>query len=159
MIKMLSPLTGRNTRTAAVLVVAMLAAACAPLNSAPVQVQANNPSVTYKYRGDQELLQANQNATTYCSRYSSSAQTANITDSPDGTKTVVFQCIAIAPGAAPTQPYNSNLAYNYRSDQDLLDASRNAENYCMSNGVQRAMSTGITNTNGNKTASFQCTSR
>jgi hypothetical protein len=147
------------TGTAAVLA-ALLISGCVAQNSAPQQVKANNPSVTYKYRGDQELLQANQNAMTFCSQYHSVARTANITDSPEGGKTVVFECDAMPPVVATAQPYNPSLAYNYRTDQDLIDASRNADIYCMNNGgSQRAMSTVVTNPNGTKSVSFQCVQR
>ena len=44
-------------------------AACAPFPSSQQPVQSSNPTVTYNYRTDQELLQANQNATTYCNQY------------------------------------------------------------------------------------------
>ena len=40
-------------------------AACATFPSSQQPVQSSNPSVTYNYRTDQELLQANQNATAY----------------------------------------------------------------------------------------------
>ena len=158
MIMMPSRFSLKNARTATVLL-ALLAAACSPQHSAPQQVQSSNPSVTYKYRGDQELLQANQNAMTFCSQYRSAARSANIVDASDGNKTVVFECVSMAPDAVPTQQYNPNLAYNYRSDQDLLDASRNAELYCMNDGSRRAMSTVVTNANGTRSVSFQCIPR
>jgi hypothetical protein len=158
MIMMPSRFSLKNARTATVLL-ALLVAACSPEHSAPQQVQSSNPSVTYKYRGDQELLQANQNAMTFCSQYRSAARSANIVDASDGSKTVVFECVSMAPAAVPTEPYNPNLAYNYRTDQDLLDASRNAELYCMNDGSRRAMSTVVTNANGTRTVSFQCAPR
>ena len=153
--------SGKTTGTVAVLA-ALLMSGCVAQNSAPQQVKASNPSVTYKYRGDQELLQANQNAMTFCSQYRSAARTSTITDSPDGGKTVVFECDAMPPQTTvmAAQPYNPNLAYAYRSDQELLDASRNADIYCMNNGgSQRAMSTVVTNPNGTKSVSFQCVPR
>ena len=52
-------------------------ASCGPLPSSQQPVQASNPSVTYKYRTDQELLQANQNATTHCGQYQTAPRTAN----------------------------------------------------------------------------------
>jgi hypothetical protein len=53
---------------ASVIVLASALAACAPVHSdGPDQVHANNPSVTYNYQTDQELLQAMQKAATYCS--------------------------------------------------------------------------------------------
>jgi hypothetical protein len=150
-----------KTTGAVVVLAALLVSGCVAQNSAPQQVKASNPSVTYKYRGDQELLQANQNAMTFCSQYHSAARTSNITDSPEGGKTVVFECDAMPPTVvvAAAQPYNPNLAYAYRSDQDLFDASRNADIYCMNNGSQRAMSTVVTNPNGTKSVSFQCVPR
>ena len=39
--------------------------ACATFPSSQQPVQSSNPSVTYNYRTDQELLRANQNATAY----------------------------------------------------------------------------------------------
>jgi type II secretory pathway pseudopilin PulG len=144
---------------AAGLMAALLVAACVPQNVPPQQVQARNPSVTYKYRGDQELLQANQNAMTYCSQYQSTARTVSIDDSGDGQKVVVFQCVATGPVVASAPAYNPNLAFNYNTDQGLLDASRNADTYCMANGSQRAVSTIVTNANGTLTVTFQCVVR
>ena len=161
MIKFLSCFPTKTTSAVAV-IAALLVSGCVAQNSAPQQVKASNPSVTYKYRGDQELLQANQNAMTFCSQYHSAARTARINDSSEGGKTVVFECDAMPPAVVATaaQPYNPNLAYAYRSDQDLLDASRNADIYCMNNGgSQRAMSTVVTNPNGTKSVSFQCVPR
>jgi hypothetical protein len=151
----LSRVSSSAVRAAAMLAV-MLVPACAPMRSAPQQVQASNPTVTYKYRGDQELLDANQKAVTYCGQYRSVVRTGNITSAPDGTKTVVFECVATAP-TPPTLPYSPNVAYAYRSDQELLDASRSADAYCMNNGSQRSMSSTVTNANGTKTVTFQCT--
>ncbi|MBI1209197.1 MAG: hypothetical protein GC191_18145 [Azospirillum sp.] len=158
MIRLSLPNPGRAKGTAAVSV-ALLAAACAPLHSPPEQVRATNPSVTYKYLGDQELLVANQKAMAYCSGYNSTPQTLSITESADGSKTVVFECIATTPILTTARTYNSNLVYSYRTDQDLLDASRNAQIYCLNNGWQGAVSTGVTHANGSGTASFRCTGR
>jgi hypothetical protein len=144
---------------AAGLLAMLLATACVPQNVPPQEVQARNPSVTYKYRGDQELLQANQNAVTYCSQYQSTPRTVSIDDTGDGQKVVVFQCVAMGPAVPSAPPYNPNLAYNYNTDQGLIDASRNADNYCMANGSQRAVSTIVTNTNGSRTVTFQCVLR
>ena len=144
----------------AALFAALLVPACVAPNSAPQQVKASNPSVTYKYRGDQELLQANQNAMTYCSQYRSAARTKSITDSDDVGKTVVFECDAMPPVVMTGQPYNPNVVYSYRSDQELFDSSRNAEIYCMNNNAtHRAMSTITTNPNGTKSVTFQCVPR
>ncbi len=136
----------------------LFVAACTQPNMAPQQVQATNPTVTYKYSGDQELLQAQQNAMNFCNQYRSVAQTVRIADTSDGYKAVVFQCAPMAAEAVPAQSFSSNLSYNYRTDQELLDASRNAEIYCRTNRSQRAMSTGISSAGGAKTATFQCVS-
>src|SRR4029450_5026639 len=53
-------------------------ASCAPSHSLQ-QVKTSNPSVTYEYRGDQELLQAQQNAVTFCNQYGSAARPARVT--------------------------------------------------------------------------------
>jgi hypothetical protein len=56
-----------------------------------VALPTTNPSVTYKYRTDQELLTASQNATTYCGQYQTAPRAATITNNADGSKTAVFQ--------------------------------------------------------------------
>jgi hypothetical protein len=146
-----------NMRIAAVSATVAVAA-CVPQHSLQ-QVKASNPSVTYEYSGDQELLQAQENAVTYCSRYGSTPGPARITNGPDGDRNnVVFNCGPEAPIAAlPRQALGPDLNYNYRTDQELLDASRNAQTYCMNNGSQRAVSNIATNTDGSRTVMFQCT--
>ncbi|MEO5375178.1 MAG: hypothetical protein H7840_13020 [Alphaproteobacteria bacterium] len=147
-----------NIRAAAVLS-GLLAAACAPLYSPPQQVQASNPNVTYKYHSDQELLQANQNAATYCNRFQSVHRTARFGTDPDGSKVVIFDCVQSSALAATPTPVNPNLTYNYGTDQELLDASRSAQTYCMRNGSQQVISNIVTNANGTRTVTFQCGSR
>jgi hypothetical protein len=126
-------------------------ASCAP---SPQQVQSSNPTVTYNYRNDQELIQANQRATTYCSQYQTAPRTANITTNPDGSKAVLFECVrATAPASAPASPSQS---YSYRTDQELIQASQTADAYCLRYGSQPIMSSIVTNSDGTKTATFQC---
>jgi hypothetical protein len=117
-------------------------------------VQSSNPSVTYNYRTDQELLQANQNATTYCSQYQTAPRTANITNNPDGSKAVVFECVRTTfPAPPPTTPTQS---YTYQTDQELVQASQTAGAYCLKYGSQPMTSSIVTNPNGTKTVTFQC---
>ena len=142
-----------NVRATAVLA-GLIVAACGPQFSSPEQVQTSNPSVTYKYRNDQELVQANASAATFCSRYQSVPRTANFATDQDGSRLVIFECVP--PSGAPPLQYNPNLTYNYRTDQELLDASRNAQTYCMNNGSQQVISNIVTNANGTKTITFQC---
>ncbi|MGF2004851.1 hypothetical protein ACQUE4_13340, partial [Lactococcus lactis] len=47
---------------AVVVLATVTVAACASSPHSLEQVEASNPSATYEYRGDQELLQAQQNA-------------------------------------------------------------------------------------------------
>ncbi len=136
----------------------LLAASCEPQPSPPQQVQASSPSVTYRYRGDQELLQAHQNATTFCNQYQSVPRTASFTNDPDGSKVVIFECVTTTMAVAPAQ-FNPNLTYTYQTDRDLLDASRNAQTYCMNSGSQQVVSSIVTNANGTRTVTFQCSPR
>ena len=145
-----------NFQVAAVLA-ALIVTSCAPRSSSPQQVQASNPTVTYKYRDDQELVQANQQATAFCNGYQSFPRPAQFGNDPDGRKVVVFECVQM-PSALPPQ-FNSNLTYDYRTDQELLDASRNAQLYCMNGGSRGVVSNIVTNANGTRTVMFQCSPR
>ncbi len=103
-------------------------AACATFPSSQQPVQSSNPSVTYNYRTDRELLQANQNGTTYCSQYQTVPRTVSLTNNPDGSKAVLFECVRTAvPAPAPIPPSQS---YSYRTDQELVQASQTASAYC-----------------------------
>jgi hypothetical protein len=147
-----------NFRAATVLA-GLMVASCAPPYSAPQQVQASNPSVTYKYHNDQELLEVNQSAATFCNQYRAVPRPASFATGQDGSKVVVFECVQTTmPMASPPQ-FNPNLTYNYRTDQELLDASRNAQIYCTNNGSQQVISNIVTNTNGTRTVTFQCSPR
>ena len=148
-----------NMRAAIVLATAAVAS-CTPSHSLQ-QVKTSNPSVTYEYRGDQELLQAQQNAVTFCNQYQSAPRPARITTgSNGGPNNVVFECDPNLPAAvSPQQAAGPNLTYSYRTDQELLDASRSAQTYCMVNGSQVAVSNTGTNPDGSRTVMFQCTPR
>jgi hypothetical protein len=132
-------------------------AACSPLPSSQQPVQSSNPTVTYSYRTDQELLQANQNATTYCAQYQTAPRTGTLTNNADGSKTVVFECVRTAlPAPAPVNP---NLSYRYRTDQELVQASQTASAYCQKYGSQPMTSSMVNNSDGTKSVTFQCGSR
>ena len=148
----------RHFRRVNVWVVALLAvgavASCGPLPSSPQPVQSSNPSVTYNYRTDQELLQANQNAMMHCSQYQTAPRAANISNNPDGSKAVVFECVPTTlPAPPPTTP---SLSYTYRTDLELVQASQAAGAYCLKYGSQPMTSSIVTNPNGTKIVTFQC---
>ncbi len=147
-----------NMRAAALLATVAVAA-CAPSHSLQ-QVKTSNPSVTYEYSGDQELLQAQQNAATFCNQYKSAPRPARFTSGSNGqsNKNVVFECDPnLRTAAQAQQAFDPNLTHSYRTDQELLDASWNAQTYCMNNGSQRAVSNIHTNADGSRTVVFQCT--
>jgi flagellar capping protein FliD len=135
---------------------ALLMASCAPPYLPPQQVQSSNPNVTYKYNDDNGLVQVNQSATTYCNQYRATPRPANFANNPDGSKSVVFECVQPTMQTGTQTPYNPNLTYNYRTDAELLNASRNAQVYCVNNGSQQVTSNIIANTNGTRTVTFQC---
>jgi len=147
---------------ATVALAGMLAAACAPVATSPQQMQSSLPSVTYRYSADQDLVQANQSAAAYCAPYQGTPRAKLFSTDPDGGRRVVFECVHIAaaplpmPQPIPSQPYTPNFSYTVASDQDLLNAARNAQAYCLSNGAERVVSTIGTSETGLRTVSFQC---
>ena len=137
---------------------ALVAAACVPPYQPPQQVQSSTPTITYKYHSDTDLLQVNQTASNYCRQYQAVAQAASFTNDPDGSRVVVYDCVqATTVVAVPEPQYNPNIAYSYRTDQELLNAQRNAQIYCMNHGSQQVTSSVTTGPNGTKTGTFQCT--
>ena len=137
--------------------VAVASCTQAPSTSTPVAVQASTPTVTYNYRTDAELLQANQNAITYCGQYQTAPRTGTITGNADGSRTVVFECVGPAvASAAPAPAVPPGMRYVYRTDQDLVQASQTASAYCARTGTLPMTSSIVTNADGSKTVVFQC---
>jgi hypothetical protein len=147
------------SRQAAAVLATVAVAACTSSSHSLQQVRASNPSVTYEYAGDEELLEAQQNAAAFCGQYQAAALPARLTPgSSGGSNHVVFECDPNLPAAAPPQEVvGSDLTYDYRSDQELLDASRSAHAYCTDNGWQQAAPSIRTNTDGSRTVLFHCT--
>ena len=137
------------------LVTSMLLAGCAPQNTNPQEVRANNPSVTYKYHNDQELLTINQTAAGFCSQYGSSPRAANFSVEQDG-KVVVFECVPTTTMATLSPRYDPNLTYTYTTDPELLTASQNAQAYCSSTGGGTVISNVVSSPNGTKMVTFRC---
>jgi hypothetical protein len=140
---------------------ALLIASCVSTRSSPQQVEASNPTVTYKYRNDDELIQANQRAITFCQQYPSSLpRTASFSNDSGGSKIVVFECVpTTAFAATPLRQPNADLTYSFRSDQELLDASREAQILCLNNGLPEMDSNIRVNSDGSKTVTFRCNPR
>ena len=140
--------------SAVALFAAGVLAGCASFPSSQQPVQSSNPTVTYNYRTDQELLQANQNATAFCNPYQTTPRTSSITTNADGSKAVHFECVRTTIAApAPTPPSQS---YTYRTDQELVQASQTAGAYCQKYGSQPMTSSMVTNPDGSRTVTFQC---
>jgi hypothetical protein len=133
--------------------------ACAHTPS-PQAVQATNPTVSYNYRTDQELLQANQRAATFCAQYQTAPRTRTVTNNADGTRTVTYDCVAgVPPTVASTTPVPvpaPGLRYTYRSDQELIEASRIAASHC---GPHPMSSTIVANVDGSRTVTVHCPPR
>ena len=71
---------------AGVALAALTVASCTSSSSLELlqQVRASNPSVTYEYAGDEELLQAQQNAVVFCNQYQAAPRPARITTGSNG---------------------------------------------------------------------------
>ncbi len=149
-----------------VVLTTLLTGACAYERS-PRQVDASNPTVSYKYRSDDDLIQANQMAAEFCSRYRSTPQPAQFATDRDGDRVVVFECVATR-GSDATQghahrdydhghgSYDRDMTYRYRTDDELMDASREAQVICMNTGYATMSSRIVDNHDGTRTVTFQC---
>lgn len=133
----------------------VLAASCSSFDNSPKQIQASNPTVTYKYHNDDELIQTNQLATDFCSRYQSIPRAVSFANDSDHDNIVVYECSATWSGSS-VQAFNPNLSYTYRTDQELLNGSQSAQAYCSTNGSSQVVSNIVRNSNGTRTVTFQC---
>ena len=137
-------------------VAALTMASCAStMSSSPRQVDASNPTVTYQYRNDDELIQANQRAITFCEPYQTLPRAQHFGDDAEHHRTVVFECVSNLQ-SAPIHQADTNLRYDYRSDQELLDVSRNAQVHCRASGRSEMSSNVVVNSDGSRTVTFHC---
>lgn len=145
----------KTAMTTTVLSAALLMTACSSTSrNSPKQVAENNPTVTYEYKNDEDLIEANQLSATYCAKYGSVPIVSKFDTDRRGDKTVNFECVPKTPQTYPL-PVN-NLTYTYRTDQELMSAARNAQIYCANNGNRQAFSNITTNPDGSRTVVFQC---
>ncbi len=126
-------------------------------NSSPEEIATSAPSVTYEYRNDDELVQANQRAVLYCNGYNLVPQPSNFSNDPNGGKVVIFDCVAPTLLVQPVQQFSPTQTYTYRTDQELLNLSRNAQIQCLNAGSQQTTSTTAMNTDGSRSVTFRCT--
>jgi len=144
---------------ATAIVAAVMTVSCAStLSSSPRQVAANNPTVTYQYRNDDELIQANQRATSFCEPYRALPHAQHFSADSEHQKIVVFECVSSMQTAPISQP-NSELRYDYRSDQELLDVSRNAQVQCRNSGRAEMSSDIVVHSDGSRSVTFHCSPR
>jgi hypothetical protein len=144
---------------ATAMVAAIMTASCAStLSSSPRQVDAHNPTVTYQYRNDDELIQANQRAIAFCEPYQTLPQAQHFSENSDNQKIVIFECASSVQTAPIRQP-DSELRYNYRSDQELLDVSRNAQIQCRNSGRPEMSSDVVVSSDGSRSVTFHCSPR
>ena len=144
--------------TTAVIAAVMMASCAATRSSSPRQVAASSPTVTYQYRNDDELIKANQRAIVFCEPYQSLPRAQSFSNDSEHQKIVVFECVATLQ-AAPIHQSDSDLRYDYRTDQELLDLSRNAQVYCRNSGKPEMDSNIVVNSNGTRTVTFHCRPR
>jgi len=145
---------------------AVLGLAACEQASSPRQVQASNPTVTYKYSSDRDLVEANQRAASFCSQYGATPRTVSLGSDGSGDRIAMYECVQagaattvmppVYSSAALAPPTGSNLTYTYRTDRELLEASRQAQAYCANRGSSQVTSNMIVNANGSRTVTFQC---
>jgi hypothetical protein len=92
----------KTSASAAILLTGLAVTACVPMRpTSPVAIAASNPTITYVYHNDAELLQANENAGGYCAQYQAGPHLVRYDTGPDG-RIAVFECVQGGPVATTT---------------------------------------------------------
>ncbi len=157
MARMTKMMTLGSTSIAAAI---LLSACVAPQSVPPTQVSSDTPSVKYEYRGDDQLINANQRAMDFCAQYNSAPGNAVVSTGQNGKTEVRFDCDRQLPRPVATLPPSIPvMTKTYHTDQQLVAASQNAQRYCLEQGSTLAKSSVSTNTDGSRTAIFECTPR
>jgi putative hemolysin len=139
-------------------------AACVQNTPPPKVVDKSAPTITYKYSAENGLVEATQKAEVYCQRYQAWPRTHTISDNRDGSKSVVFECSGAAP-PAPMQPVvvttpqsapQPLVSYTVRTDQELVNALRNANAYCRQKGMRSDTASITRNADGTRMVAFRC---
>lgn len=157
---------GDYAKLAAMLGVLLVPACAVQSSSTPMQTQATTPTVTYRYTGEPQLIQANRDAVGFCSQYQLAAKAQSVTDMVDGSKSAVFQCVPatvpmavlvpVTPVAPTTVLLSPRVSYTYTTDAQVMQGSRSADAYCHANGGVRAISNVTQNVDGTRTLNFEC---
>jgi hypothetical protein len=150
------PRPARVAALAAALPALILSTACTVVSTQPHQVAASNPTVTYAYVGDSQLIDANQRAIRFCDPYQGTPHAVSVTDTGNGGRSATFECLKAPLPMEVLVPTRSYLTASYQTDQEFLDASRNARLFCLNAGM-RGLTTSITpNPGGGNSVAFQC---
>jgi len=91
----------KASASAAILLTGLTVTACVRAPTEPIAVAASNPTITYVYHNDAELLQANDRAGSYCAQYQAGPHMVRYDSGPDG-RIAVFECVQGGPVATTT---------------------------------------------------------
>jgi hypothetical protein len=134
---------------------------CSEYSRGAVQTRASKPVVSYVYSDDEGLMDATRKAEGYCAQYGAWATTEDIVSRSDG-RHVTFVCdqprapIATAPTTTVVVPPQSPVSYPYRDERSLVDATANAQRYCIGFNAYARSTIVTTNADGSRTVSFEC---
>jgi hypothetical protein len=64
--------------------------------------------------------------------------------------------VAVSPVAVPVTPIKPSVSYTYRGDRDLVEATQNAERYCLGFSARPRAGAVIGNADGSRTMRFDC---
>jgi hypothetical protein len=136
---------------------ALTLASCASTRSSPEQLVASNPTVTYEYRNGDELIQANQQAISFCNQHQGLPRAQSFDSQGDRDHRVTFECVGASSfSSTPQRQSNSDLTCTFRTERELLDVSRDAQVYCMNSGTPEMDSNIVVHTKVSKTVTFRC---
>lgn len=131
---------------------------CGTTTGTAVPIEEVQPGITYQFSDDEGLVNASFKAENYCKQYNAWPRVSELNGGRHGGGEVTFSCGSQReemPTASRTVSQPRTMDYTYQNEENLVDATIEAQRACARMGAEAKLSE--TRVNGNRrTIVFEC---